>query len=276
MFKLLGVTSKQEKEREAAIEQRQREIVEKQRQKESEAQKKQQEEAQKQREAVQARAAGVNPESLATVLAHQHGINALITLPDGRLASASMSDNLIKLWNVSTGRCEVTFDHPSVKVLTALPDGRLASGAGGIRCNDEDSLIKIWDLTRGTGVATFSGHEYPINDLAVLPGGRLASASDVGPIKIWDLTSGVCVATLSLSEQSKGVCALKMLPDGRLASGHWKGSINIWDLTRKTCVSTLTGHRDRANGLILLPNGGCVNKPPFLTGGYFLNQLASL
>ncbi len=202
---------------------------------------------QKQREAVQARAAGVNPESLATFLAHGR-VNAFTVLPNGWLASAS--NNIIKLWSVSTGRCEITFDHRDVGVLTVIPDGRLASGTTG--CCDGEKLIKIWDIARGTCMLTLTGHSRGINALAILPNGHLASASDDDSIKIWDLTRGVCVATLSGS--SNNVLALAVLADGHLASGHWDGSINIWNLTRKTCVSTLTGHRDRVNELILLPN----------------------
>ena len=76
-------------------------------------------------------------------------------------------------------------------------------------------------------MATLEGHALGATSLAVLSGGRLASAaSDDDTIKIWDLATGACVVTLKGHEDT--VTSLAVLEGGRLASGS-NGDIKIWD-----------------------------------------------
>ena len=63
-------------------------------------------------------------------------------------------------------------------------------------------------------MATLEGHAADVWSLAVLEGGRLASASDDHTIKIWDLATSACVATL----EGLAVNCLAALEGGRLAS----------------------------------------------------------
>merc|ERR1719375_2566729 len=116
-------------------------------------------------------------------------------------------------------------------------------------------MIKIWDLATGVCVATLEGHGDAVRSLAVLAGGRLASASDDWMIKIWDLATHTCVATLEGHEET--VEFLVVLADGRLASASADRMIKIWDLATDpewiwrnngwrnlACVATLYGHEE--------------------------------
>ena len=77
---------------------------------------------------------------MATLDAHVLGVTSLAVLSGGRLASASIDDDTIKIWDLATGACVVTLKGhvDAVMSLAVLEGGRLASGS-------DDRRIKIWD-----------------------------------------------------------------------------------------------------------------------------------
>src|SRR5262249_8015881 len=66
-----------------------------------------------------------------------------------------------------------------------------------------------------------------VTALAVLPDGRLASASGDGTIRLWDPKGGA--ETARLEGHTEYVTALAVLPDGRLASASGDRTIRLWD-----------------------------------------------
>src|SRR5262249_7035759 len=80
----------------------------------------------------------------------------------------------------------------------------------------------------GNEIARLEGHWSAIEDLCVLPNGRLASASRDYTIRLWDFNSALETACLrGHSDYVSAVCAL---PDGRLVSGSWDKTVAVWDL----------------------------------------------
>jgi hypothetical protein len=90
-------------------------------------------------------------------------------------------------------------------------------------------------------------------NLAVLPDGRLASASADRTIKLWNTHNGQCLATLT--GHQKEVITLSVLPNGNLASGAWDGTIKFWDTVSGQCLETLVGHEGAVSTLTVLPDG---------------------
>jgi WD40 repeat protein len=194
----------------------------------------------------------------ATLAGHCGSVRALAVLPDGRLASGSFG--AIKLWDLATGQLKANLEGHSgpVNALAVLPDGRLASGS-------DDQTIKLWDPASGACSATLKGHAGEVDlamllaggvsALAVLPDGRLASASGsgVGTIKLWDPASGACSATLG--GHAGAVQALAMLPDGRLASGSGDRTIKLWDPASGACSATLENHAGEVDLAMLIAGG---------------------
>ena len=105
----------------------------------------------------------------------QSNIKALAEMPNGYLASG-MSDNSIKIWNITDGLLKKTLvgHNATVNLLLVLKNGFLAS------------LIKIWNLISGGLISTLEGHTGAINRFLVLQNGYLASGSADKTIKIWN------------------------------------------------------------------------------------------
>ena len=187
------------------------------------------------------------PDALLRILPVGSFVDALVTLPDGRLASGS-DDNTIRLWDPASGACERVFEghEDGVTALVVLGDGRLASGSG-------DNTIRLWDPASGTCERVFKGHQGSVNALAVLGDGRLASGSDDNTIRLWDPASGTC------ERDFKGhrgwVRALAVLGDGRLASGSDDNTIRLWDPASGTCERVFKGHQGSVFALAVLSDG---------------------
>jgi WD40 repeat protein len=76
-------------------------------------------------------------------------------------------------------------------------------------------------------VATLEGHRGVVEQLELLPDGRLASASRDSTVKIWNLSTLKAEMTLDHGSQVWGVVAL---PGERLVTADRNGKVRIWNL----------------------------------------------
>ncbi|KAI8373832.1 WD40-repeat-containing domain protein [Blakeslea trispora] len=204
-------------------------------------------------------------------------------------------DQSIKIWNLTTGNCELQLDGHEGSVLCLLyDDQQVISGSsdstviifdrqtGGIvrilrghqdsvlgvrvvRSNwvlscSKDRTIRLWDRQTGELVRLFGGHRAAVNAVQ-WQGYRIVSASGDRTVKIWNVDTGECLKTLT--GHARGVACVEF--DGKhIVTGSSDQTIKVWDATTGECIYTLFGHTqlvrtlqlDSAAGLII---SGCYN-----------------
>ena len=115
--------------------------------------------------------------------------------PDGKFFASGGGDNLVILWEISSGKEIRTFDgHDSQVVSLAFsPDGKYLFSAAVY-----DTAIKQWDVSSGQERRAFSGHSHGIRDIKISPDGKyLLSGSDDKTMKLWDIASGKEIKSFS-------------------------------------------------------------------------------
>jgi WD40 repeat protein/DNA-binding SARP family transcriptional activator len=158
------------------------------------------------------------------------GLSGVTFSPDGRLLAT-------KHW--PTARIDPTAEQVRIvdwrrgKVVKtiATPAEALAFDPTGTRIATSHPYAgsaTIWDVESGQTVATLSGHEGPILDLAFGPDGSvIATASYDGTVRLWD--AGSAEQTVALHGHTGAVRWLSFSPDGsKLASGGVE--VRIWAL----------------------------------------------
>ena len=175
---------------------------------------------------------------------HSQGVNCAVFGPDGSWLASGGADNLVKLWQVATGReLRALKGHSGyVKALAASPDGRWLAAGG------NDRVIIIWEVATGRAVVPLTGHVASIEVLTFSPdSGWLASASADKSLRIWDAASGKEIKTIGSKEDQ--VTALAFSGNGKwLASGS-ADALKLWDTNTWQVVRTFP---KRAGGVTAL------------------------
>src|SRR5207249_2383325 len=116
-----------------------------------------------------------------------------------------------------------------------------------------DGTVRLWDLTAGKELHTFTGHTGRVWAVAVSRDGlRAASAGDDTGIRLWDLRDNKEVHRFT----SGAAKALAFTPDGsQLVSAGADRKIHVWDVTNRKSLREIAGHADRIESLALSSDG---------------------
>jgi WD40 repeat protein len=123
---------------------------------------------------------------------HQGTVVDLAFSPDGRqVASAGDREVIVSAARGGAVLRRLAVAGHSPSCLAFSPDGRL------LAIGEQESNIRIWDVSADVQVHLLTGHDRRINDVVFSrTGGRLASASDDGTVKLWDVSTGQELLTL--------------------------------------------------------------------------------
>ena len=137
----------------------------------------------------------------------------------------------------------------SVLSVAFSPDGKtLASGS-------QDNTVKLWEVSTGKELRTFSGHQNWVLSVAFSPDGKtLASGSHDNTVKLWEVSTGKELRTFSGHQNS--VLSVAFSPDGKtLASGSQDNAVKLWEVSTGKELRTFSGHQDWVLSVAFSPDG---------------------
>jgi periodic tryptophan protein 2 len=161
--------------------------------------------------------------------------NAVVYSPDGQQIITTADDGKIKVWDVQSGFCVVTFTEHSGAVTACefAKRGRVLFTAS------LDGSIRAWDLIRYRNFKTFTAPtRLPFSSLAIDPSGEVicAGSLDSFDIHVWSVQTGQLLDQLAGHEGP--VAALAFAPDGStVISGSWDHTVRIWSIFGRTQTS---------------------------------------
>ncbi len=170
---------------------------------------------------------GAKPE-LILQTGHTRSANAVAFSPDNRWLASGGKDNVIKIWDLTTGNVLRTlYGHTTnVNALAVSPDGNLlASGSGdindkrdlgtfqlgGVVGGAEDNTVRIWSVQTGQQLQVLRGHGLPVGAVAFSSDGRSLTSVSGDAVKVSDVAAGTELRSLKTKYGKSGMEKLDAL-----------------------------------------------------------------
>uniref|UniRef100_A0A674E866 PWP2 small subunit processome component n=1 Tax=Salmo trutta TaxID=8032 RepID=A0A674E866_SALTR len=159
---------------------------------------------------------------------HFNNMAALAYSPDGQYIATGGDDGKVKVWNMTSGLCFVTFtEHTSsVTNVTFTSRGFVIVSAS------LDGTVRAFDLHRYRNFRTFtSPRPAQFSSLAVDPSGDLVSAGaqDSFEVFIWSMQTGRLLEVLG-GHEGPVSCLCFSPVQSILASASWDKTVRLWDM----------------------------------------------
>lgn len=181
-------------------------------------------------------------------LKHKAPVLSIAFSPDAKYLASGGEDNLINVWDLSTGEVVATFEAYSqpVRSLAFSSDGRLLLSASGTR-------ITLWNWRNGA-LKEFTGHKTLIWNVAFSADEHCILSTCLKNIfNIWDIETEEVLA--SPDGHKKSALAIAASGDGKyLASGSLDRNIVIWDYKSREALTTISAHGGNIYSLCFSPD----------------------
>ena len=166
---------------------------------------------------------------------HFDSTNSLVYSPDGQQIITTADDGKIKVWDVRSGFCIVTFTEHSSAVTAC----EFSKKGKVLFTSSLDGSVRAWDLIRYRNFRTFTAPtRLAFSSIAVDPSGEVvcAGSHDSFDIHIWSVQTGQLLDQLAGHEGP--VATLAFAPNGGiLVSGSWDHTVRIWNIFGRTQTS---------------------------------------
>jgi WD40 repeat protein len=203
--------------------------------------------------AVQAQAQAQNNSAVASFLAQSSAVQPTWTTEP----LLTISDPQVSLGATNT--------------IAISPDSRLIASAVTTDPNQYADSIRVWDLTTGEALYTFSDHASMVSAIAFSPDGQSLATADYDfdnrmlTIRLRNVSNGQTLHTLRRAITPRFIqdgggyyfsSVLAFSPDGQtLYSSATSPLIQVWDLNQGKLQRSLVGHRETIRTLQVSPDG---------------------
>jgi len=221
-----------------------------------------------------------------TFSGHTKMVSSVCFSPDGKQILSSSWDTTIRLWDVSTGReiktfsWDINISSESTKPYVIIPVDMILRGFENyvhsvsfspdgkqILSSFEDGIVRLWDISSGQIIKTFSGHTSWVYSVCFNPDGKqILSGSGDSTINIWDVVSGQEIRTFS--GHTGEVTYIEYIFDGKyIISASNDGTTRLWDVaTGKEIAQFISFIGDE--WIVITPDGYYNSSPK---GDQYLN-----
>ena len=146
-----------------------------------------------------------------------------------------------------------------VDAVALSPDGKyLVTGS-------QDKTAKLWQVSTGREIKTFSGHSNWVTSIAFTPNGKyVVTGSRDNTAKLWDVTTGKEIRTFAdLSERSLGIKSVAITSDGQyLVTGsgsYQKGKVGggraiLWSIETGREIRRFGGYKQAVGAVAISPD----------------------
>lgn len=192
-------------------------------------------------------------------------VRAVAFSPDGKTLAMAGGGRLLKLWNVATGKQELTLfgHHGAVSSVGFSDDGtKLVSAAGQLVFSGE---VKTWELPAGVETASMTT-ERGIQDANFTPGVEAIVLSIQGKLMKWNLSADT-VQTL-FEGYGPSVRCSTISKDGKLTANGGSRQIIIRDSDSGQELFSLDGFEDYVSSVSFAPDGSRLAA----SGGAYLDK----
>lgn len=163
------------------------------------------------------------------------GVYSIDFSPDKKTLASGNLDNMVRVWNVDTGKLVKVLDQhsDSVYYVRYSPDGKT------LAASSKDKTTIIWDTEKWNVMYTLTGHTAAVFNIRYSPDGKtLATASDDKTTIIWDLATGKSLHVLT--GHTASIYDIYYSPCGtKLASCSLDNTTRIWSVRSGECLQIL-------------------------------------
>ena len=169
-----------------------------------------------------------------TIKGHPLSTQSISFSPDGKKILTGGTDNVVRLWDITTGeQLGQAKEHSDiVRSVAYSPVGESALSGG------DDRIILLWDLEKMQVIKRFTGHTSGIRHRCLVfskDGKSFLSGNWDGTIRLWDVESGQ--ALVRLQAELGRVMSIALSPDGKYALSSYlsgeKQPVIFWDLGKQ-------------------------------------------
>ncbi|GCB62584.1 autophagy-related protein 16-1 isoform X1 [Scyliorhinus torazame] len=163
--------------------------------------------------------------------AHDGEVNAVQFSPGSRVVVTGGTDRKVKLWDVSSGRCELKGSLTGSNAgITSL---EFDSMGAYLLAASNDFASRIWTVDDSRLRHTLTGHSGKVLSAKfLLDNARVVSGSHDRTLKLWDLSRKICIKTVFAGSSCNDIVCTEQC----VMSGHFDKKIRFWDIRTESIV----------------------------------------